>query len=43
MAKYAGVDLSAWQTGVDYKALSKAKIQGKPLKFAILRLGYGRS
>ena len=43
MAKYAGVDLSAWQTGVDYKALSKARIQGKPLKFAMLRLGYGRS
>lgn len=41
MAKYAGVDLSYAQTDVDYKALSKAKIQGKPLKFAMLRIGHG--
>ncbi len=43
MAKYAGVDLSYAQANVDYKALAKAKIQGKPLKFAMLRLGHGRT
>lgn len=41
MAKYAGVDLSYAQTDVDYKALGKAKIRGKPLKFAMLRIGHG--
>lgn len=41
MGKYAGIDLSYCQTDVDYKALSKAKIQGKPLKFAMLRIGHG--
>jgi len=39
--KYAGVDLSYVQTNVDYKTLSKATIQGKPLKFAMLRIGHG--
>ena len=36
MAKYAGIDLSYSQEKVDYKALAKAKIMGKPLKFVMI-------
>ena len=42
MAKYAGIDLSYSQEKVDYKALAKAKIMRKPLKFVMIRLGHGR-
>lgn len=42
-AKYAGVDLSRWNGAVDFKALKTAQILGKPVKFVMLRLGYGRS
>ncbi len=41
--KYAGVDLSRWNGAVDFKALKNAHILGKPVKFVMLRLGYGRS
>lgn len=41
--KYAGVDLSRWNGGGDFKALKNAQILGKPVKFVMLRLGYGRS
>lgn len=43
MAKYAGVDLSKHNADVDYAKLAKAKIKGKTVKFAMLRLGYGCS
>lgn len=41
--KYAGVDISRWQTNVDYEALAKATIKGKPVKFAIIRAAAGTS
>lgn len=41
--KYAGVDLSYCQTGVDYAKLKSGAIKGYPIKFAMLRLGYGTS
>lgn len=41
MPKYAGVDMSYCQTGVNYKALKNAKIGGKVVKFAMLRFSYG--
>lgn len=39
--EYAGVDLSVWNANVDYKTLKGASIEGRPLKFAMLRLSYG--
>lgn len=41
MPKYAGVDLSHWQSGVDYKALKNGKILGQKVKFAMLRSSIG--
>ena len=41
MAKYAGVDLSAWQEQVDYKALKNGKICGAKVKFVMLRASIG--
>ena len=41
MAKYAGVDLSRWNGAVDFKKLKSGKILGSPVKFVMLRLGYG--
>ena len=41
MAKYAGVDLSRWNGAVDFKKLKSGKILGYPVKFVMLRLGYG--
>lgn len=41
VTKYAGVDLSYCQQNVDYKALKKGLIKDKPVKFAMLRIGYG--
>lgn len=43
MAEYAGVDLSKWNTGIDYDTLSKAKINGIGTEFAMLRFSYGKS
>lgn len=41
--KYLGVDMSKWQQGVDYKALKAFKLNGKVVKFAMLRFSYGTS
>ena len=41
MAKYAGIDLSRWNGAVDFKKLKSGKILGSPVKFVMLRLGYG--
>lgn len=41
MAKYAGVDLSAWQEQVDYKALKNGKICDAKIKFVMLRASIG--
>lgn len=41
MPKYAGVDLSHWQSGVDYKKLKNGKILGERVKFAMLRSSIG--
>ncbi len=43
MAKYAGIDISAWQTDVDYSALKAGKILGYPVKFVMIRAAYGTS
>ncbi len=43
MAKYAGVDISKYQTEIDYKALKSGKIGGAVVKFAMLRFSYGKS
>lgn len=42
MAKYAGIDISKWQS-VDYKALADGKILGHKVKFVMIRIGYGTS
>lgn len=41
MVKYAGVDLSYANDGVDYRALKAGTINGYKVKFAMLRLGHG--
>lgn len=41
MASYAGIDISTWQTDVDYKKLATATIGGKKIKYAFVRAGYG--
>lgn len=43
MAEYAGIDISRWNTLIDYPTLKKAKIDGKTVKFAMLRFSYGKS
>ena len=43
MAEYAGVDISRWNTAVDYPALKNAQLKGKTVKFAMLRFSYGKS
>lgn len=43
MPKYAGVDISRWNTNIDYVALKKAKIEGRTVKFAMLRFSYGKT
>lgn len=40
--KIAGVDMSKYQDKVDYKALAAGKINGYPVEFAMLRIGYGK-
>lgn len=42
MAKYFGVDMSKWQTGVNYEKLAKASIGGSKTKYAMLRIGASR-
>lgn len=39
--KYAGVDISAWQTNVDYNKLKNATIAGSKNKFVFIRCAYG--
>ncbi len=39
--KIAGVDMSRWQSNIDYSALAVAKIEGIPVEFAMLRFSYG--
>lgn len=41
MAQIAGIDISTWQTDVNYSALAKGKIQGQPIKFVMIRASYG--
>lgn len=41
MPKYAGIDMSYCQTGVDYKKLKNGKILGERVKFAMLRSSIG--
>lgn len=43
MSKYAGVDLSRHNTNIDYKQLKAARIDGRAVKFAMLRSSYGCS
>lgn len=43
MPKYAGVDISCWNTDIDYAALKKAKIEGRTVKFAMIRFSYGKT
>ncbi len=43
MPKYAGVDISRWNTDIDYPALKKARLGGYAVKFAMLRFSYGRA
>lgn len=41
MVKYAGIDISAWQTNVNYAKLKTAKICGSQNKFVFIRCAYG--
>lgn len=41
MSKYAGVDISRHNSDIDYKKLKAARIDGRAVKFAMLRSSYG--
>jgi len=41
MSKYTGVDLSRHNNNIDYKQLKSARIDGRAVKFAMLRCSYG--
>ena len=43
MVKIAGIDISTWQTNVDYNKIAKGKIGGSPIKFVMVRATYGTS
>lgn len=43
MAQYAGVDISYCQPDVDYNALKNGSILGYKVKFAMLRISYGKT
>ncbi len=43
MAEFAGVDISKWNTGIDYNALKSGGINGTPTEFAMIRFSYGTS
>lgn len=43
MSKYAGVDISRHNSDIDYKKLKAARIDGRAVKFAMLRSSYGCS
>lgn len=43
MAEFAGVDISKWNTGIDYKVLKNGGINDKQTEFAMIRFSYGTS
>lgn len=43
MTKIAGIDISKWQTDIDYSALKSGDILGHKVNFVMIRIGYGTS